>query len=54
MKKDRSNKTLKIDTEVWRQLKIMATNKDCAMIDLAEGYIQAGLEKENLKEDIKR
>lgn len=49
MKKDRSNKTLKIDTEVWRQLKIMATNKDCAIIELAEKYILEGLKKEEGK-----
>ena len=47
--KDRTTKTLKIDTNLHRELKIKSAKENIPMIDLAEDYIQEGLKKEELE-----
>ena len=47
---NRTTKTLKIDTSLWRELKIKSAEENKSMIDLAENYILQGLKKEEGKE----
>ncbi|MBA7592381.1 hypothetical protein ES708_34562 [subsurface metagenome] len=42
-KTDRSTKTLRISTKVWRSLKLHSTKKDTSMVDLAEKFIICGI-----------
>ena len=41
-----SNKYIRIDKEVWRDLKVMSAKLEISIKTLAEKYIRQGLEKE--------
>ena len=44
------SKTLRIRGSVWLELKVLAARKKVFMLDLAEGFLKAGIEEAGSKE----